>query len=54
MYHYRECGLRNVWLANGFDEHDTPYGPGIAIHLGDEAAAFALLYTPTSEEEYQL
>jgi len=32
MYHYRECGLRNVWLANGFDEHDTPYGPGIAIH----------------------
>ena len=32
MYHYRECGLRNVWLANGYDEHDTPYGPGIAIH----------------------
>lgn len=32
MYHYRECGLRNIWLANGYDEHDTPYGPGIAIH----------------------
>ena len=32
MYHYRECGLRNVWLANGFDEHETPYGPGVAIH----------------------
>lgn len=32
MYHYRECGLRNVWLANGYDEHDTPYGAGIAIH----------------------
>lgn len=32
MYHYRECGLRNVWLANGYDEHDTPYGPGVAIH----------------------
>ncbi|NCP15043.1 MAG: transcriptional regulator [Sphingomonadales bacterium] len=32
MYHYRECGLRNVWLANGFDKHDTPYGKGIAIH----------------------
>ncbi|HQV03846.1 MULTISPECIES: hypothetical protein [unclassified Novosphingobium] len=32
MYHYRECGLRNVWLANGFDQHETPYGPGIAIH----------------------
>ncbi len=32
MYHYRESGLRNVWLANGYDEHDTAYGPGIAIH----------------------
>lgn len=32
MYHYRECGLRNVWLANGYEEHETPYGPGISIH----------------------
>ena len=32
MYHYRECGLRNVWLVNGYDEHDTPYGLGVAIH----------------------
>lgn len=32
MYHYRECGLRNVWLTNGFDEHCTPYGEGISIH----------------------
>lgn len=32
MYHYRESGLRNVWLANGYDEHATAYGPGIAIH----------------------
>ena len=32
MYHYRECGLRNVWLVNGYDEQDTSYGPGIAIH----------------------
>lgn len=31
MLHYRECGLRNVWLANGFVEHATPYGPGVAI-----------------------
>ena len=31
MYHYRESGLRNVWLANGYAEHDTPYGPGIAF-----------------------
>jgi putative transcriptional regulator len=32
MYHYQECGLRNVWLANGYDQHDTPYGAGIAFH----------------------
>jgi putative transcriptional regulator len=28
MYHYRESGLSNVWLANGFDEHDTPLWTG--------------------------
>lgn len=32
MYHYREIGLRNVWLVNGYDEHETPYGKGISIH----------------------
>ena len=32
MYHYRESGLRNVWLANGYDAHETAYGPGVAIH----------------------
>lgn len=31
MYHYQECGLRNVWLVNGYAEHETPYGPGISI-----------------------
>lgn len=31
MYHYTDCGLRNVWLANGVRRHRTPYGPGISI-----------------------
>ncbi|MSP81182.1 MAG: helix-turn-helix domain-containing protein [Rhodospirillales bacterium] len=31
MYHYTDCGLRNVWLANGFRRQKTPYGPGVAI-----------------------
>lgn len=31
MYHYQECGLRNVWLANGYQEHETPYGSGVSI-----------------------
>lgn len=31
MYHYKESGLRNVYLRNGFKVHKTPYGDGIAI-----------------------
>lgn len=31
-YHYTESGLRNVWLANGFEVRQTRYGEGIAIH----------------------
>jgi putative transcriptional regulator len=30
-FHYTSCGLKNVWLRNGFDERDTSYGKGIAI-----------------------
>lgn len=30
-YHYVECGLPNVWLKNGFEKRDTPYGAGISI-----------------------
>ena len=32
MYHYTDCGLDNVWLANGVEEHDTAYGKGTSIH----------------------
>jgi|SRR5579872_4897187 len=31
MYHYRECGLPNVHLANGYREVETAYGPAVAI-----------------------
>lgn len=31
MYHYKECGLRDVWLANGYIEKDTPYGKAVSI-----------------------
>ena len=31
MYHYRECGLANVYLANGYREVETPYGPAVSI-----------------------
>jgi DNA-binding transcriptional regulator YiaG len=32
MYHYTECGLRNVWLENGYSVQKTRYGKGVAIH----------------------
>lgn len=30
-YHYKESGLDNVYLENGFTVHETPYGEGISI-----------------------
>jgi len=31
IYHYKECGLDNVFLINGFDIKETPYGKGVRI-----------------------
>lgn len=31
MLHYTSCGLRNIWLSNGYDERDTPYGKASSI-----------------------
>ena len=31
MYHYTESGLGNVWLVNGFKQHETAYGEGVAF-----------------------
>ncbi|HEY7803935.1 MAG TPA: hypothetical protein VIC30_05820 [Orrella sp.] len=32
MYHYTDGGLRNVWLANGYEIKQTPYGEGVVFH----------------------
>jgi DNA-binding transcriptional regulator YiaG len=32
MFHYTSCGLRNVWLHNGYAERETEYGESLAIH----------------------
>jgi DNA-binding transcriptional regulator YiaG len=32
LHQYVDCGLNNVWLEGGFDDVESPYGPGIAIH----------------------
>ncbi|MCL2715988.1 MAG: transcriptional regulator [Alphaproteobacteria bacterium] len=31
MYHYKESGLDNVFLENGYQVHKTPYGEGVSI-----------------------
>lgn len=32
MYRYTGCGLPNVFLKNGFELVETPYGEGVTIH----------------------
>jgi DNA-binding transcriptional regulator YiaG len=57
-YHYRECGLDNVWLLNGFKLHETEYGPGVSFVNADELdAAIAKALTekpgPLSGREFR-
>lgn len=46
MYHYTECGLSNVWLKNGYQTVETPYGPATSIADADglnQAIALSLI-----------
>ena len=38
-YHYVQCGLDNVWLENGFDMVETPYGKTVQIDSADKLDA---------------
>lgn len=31
LFHYTMCGLDNIYLANGFEFHDTAYGEGVSV-----------------------
>jgi DNA-binding transcriptional regulator YiaG len=31
MYRWDDMGLKNIWLANGYRLHDTPYGKGVSF-----------------------
>ena len=35
MYHYTDGGLRNVWLANGYEIKQTPFGEAVSFHDSD-------------------
>ncbi len=32
LYHYIECGLKNIWLKNGYTIHETSYGEAVSFH----------------------
>ena len=32
MLKYDDAGLRDVWLANGYELHDTAYGKAVSYH----------------------
>ena len=34
-FHYTECGLDYVYLVNGYEVHDTPYGRAVSIDDAD-------------------
>jgi len=34
-YHYKESGLDNIYLENGYHIHETPYGSGVSIEDTD-------------------
>lgn len=36
MYQYKQCGLDNVWLKNGFQIVKTPYGEAVSFEDADE------------------
>ena len=49
MYHYRECGLPNVFLLNGYREVETAYGRGVSIE-GVEELHMAIANTLVEEK----
>jgi len=43
MYHYTECGLRNVWLENGYNSRKTGYGEAVSVEDVDGLHALLAL-----------
>ena len=49
MYRWDDMGLKNVWLANGYTLHETPYGRGVSFEDVDgltRAVCLALARKP--------
>lgn len=52
MYHYKMCGLDNVWLENGYTAKETRYGKGVSVANADQL--HALLATVVAKKEGRL
>ncbi|MBP9940071.1 MAG: transcriptional regulator [Comamonas sp.] len=52
MYHYTECGLKNVWLKDGYRTIDTPYGK--ATSIDDVESLHKAIATSLIEKKGQL
>jgi DNA-binding transcriptional regulator YiaG len=51
MLHYTDGDLANIWLVNGFEVRNTPYGKGVAIHdIDGLTKAICLALTGKSSE----
>jgi DNA-binding transcriptional regulator YiaG len=58
MYHYKSCGLDNVWLANGYTINKSASGKGYSIHNLEgllTAIAKSLVHkkTPLTAKEFR-
>lgn len=51
-YHYKESGLPDVWLRNGYKSHNTEFGGGVSIE--DVDGLHAAIGTRLSTGAYQL
>ena len=50
LFHYKTCGLDNIFLVNGFKYYDTGYGKGVSISDMDglhAAIAKSIIYDGT-------
>lgn len=50
-YHYTECGLRNVYLENGYRYIETPRGKSVSIHDLDGLHKAIGLFLVTSKRD---
>ncbi|MDF1732961.1 MAG: hypothetical protein P1U49_15760 [Minwuia sp.] len=49
QYHYTMCGLDYVYLRNGFQFEETPYGSGVSIEKADsldQSIAYSVITSP--------